>query len=280
MLFFEFIYELTKKAYKPKKNIYNELFNDYKKKEIKINKLKNKYNKSEEKMCTFSPMINYKKIKFKKKISKKENNKSYLYRSNNSLYDIRDINYKYETIDNDINNNIILNFVNKSRINNITKNNLIIIKFLTNKKADKNYFLLNTPKNNENIKYKTIENNKNNINKKCLLRELSSDKYNRKSKIYYLIKKGNNFNKKDNKEIMDYSEPIMSKTSDIKYNTIDISEKDNKKIDFQNAFNKPALDNNINKTNSAIQLNNISNSCRKKDISIIYNSSHKKNKTN
>ena len=279
MLFFEFIYELTKKAYKPKKNIYNELFNDYKKKEIKINKLKNKYNKSEEKMCTFSPRINYKRIKFKKKISKKENNKSYLYRSNNSLYDIGDINYKYETIDNDINNNIILNFVNKSRINNITKNNLINIKFLNNKKADKNYFLLNTPRNNENIKYKTIENNKNNINNKYLLRELSSDKYNRKSKTYYLIKKGNNFNKKDNKEIINYSEPIMSKISYNKYNTINILEKDNKRINFDNPFNKPVLDN-INKTNSEIELNNITNSYRKKDISIIYNSSHKKNKTN
>ena len=279
MLFFEFIYELTKKANKPKKNIYNELFNDYKKKEIKINKLKNKYNKSEEKMCTFSPRINYKKIKFKKKISKKENNKSYLYRSNNCLYDIGDINYKYETIDNDINNNIILNFVNKSRINNITKKNLFNIKFLNNKKADKNYFLLNTPRNNENIKYKTIENNKNNINNKYLLRELSSDKYNRKSKTYYLIKKGNNFNKKDNKEIINYSEPIMSKISDNKYNTINILEKDNKRINFDNAFNKPVLDN-INKTNSEIELNNITNTYRKKDISIIYNSSHKKNKTN
>ena len=245
IIFNELIYELTKIDNNKRRNIYkkyNELFNEYKKKEKILNELEYKFNKSEEKLCTFSPKINHGNNKFKKKILKKEiNNKSYEININRPfygiLYGINNNDLKtYETIDN---NNIIINFLDKSRIKNISKNNLYNIKYLN---EQNNYFLSNTSRNSENIKYNTIENsqyNKNHFKRNNSFRNKNTLKYNnilfkeitgdknqniKKNKENYLNKKGKN-NINNNKVLNDYVEPLLKNIYENKYNTIDISEK-------------------------------------------------------
>ena len=256
---------MTKKAYGRKKNnnnIYTDLFNDYKKKEIKLNELKYRFNKSEEKICTFSPRINHSNNKIKNKMYKNnEKNQSFENKIKNPLYgysykrtnksfkdllynDIDDI-IKYETIDNENNNNIILNFLNQSRIKNITKNDLYNIKYMKNNNFNnlnnsKNYFSLNTSKYSD---FNTINHSNN------LLRDLSGDRSNKVKKNYYT----NIMNKKkcniinDNKEIINFFEPIIRNTYDNKYNTINATERKSINI-FNNkkTFNEPSSKNIIN----------------------------------
>ena len=254
IFYYDFFYEMTKKAFERKKNknnIYTDLFNDYKKKEKKLIELKYRFNKSEEKMCTFSPRINHINNKIKNKIfkisSKNDSfeNKiknplfAYSYKRNNDLLynDIDDI-IKYETIDNNENNNkIILNFLNRSRINNIPKKDLYNVKYINNKNNNKNYFSFNNSRNSD---FNIINNNNiNNINNN-LFRDLSGDKINKKRKEYYFFnmtnkKSTNQYNNNNyNKKEIDLHEPLIKNIDEKKYNTINATERKN-----INALNEP-----------------------------------------
>ena len=237
IFYYEFIYELTKRQKERKKNknnIYTDLFNDYKNKEKKLNELKYKFNKSEEKIYTFSPRINHNNNKIKNKILKISSKNelfedkiknplfAYSYKRNNGfsdlLYnDIDDI-IKYETIDNESNNNIILNFLKRSRVNNISKNDLYNVKYINNNNNTKNYFSLNISRNTDF--------NFNNTNN--LFRAISGDKNNKiRKEIFFNMKNKNNFIQNNNNEVIDSFEPIIKNKYDNKYNTINASERKN-----------------------------------------------------
>ena len=283
-----FFYELTIKVREREKNmfnIYNELFNDYKKKEKKLNELEYKFNKSEEKLYTFSPRINNG-IKIKKSLSKNSNkNKSleiniknplygYSYRNNNikyfnpisdSLYNINDDIIKYETIDNERNNKIIINFLNNSRKDNNHNNNLFNDKYMNNKNKYKNYFLLNTSRENDKNKSNTLEVRKNVNNENNFSKELSGQKSSKKRKEYFL-KSNQDIPSKYNKETIDYIEysgPIIKNVSENKYNTINVSEQRNlnlfndKKLSLKNKINKDIKFKSLQNSNSNIKENHI-----------------------
>ena len=283
-----FFYELTIKVREREKNmfnIYNELFNDYKKKEKKLNELEYKFNKSEEKLYTFSPRINNG-IKIKKSFSKNSNkNKSleiniknplygYSYRNNNikyfnpisdSLYNINDNIIKYETIDNERNNKIIINFLNNSRKDNNHNNNLFNDKYMNNKNKYKNYFLLNTSRENDKNKSNTLEVRKNVNNENNFSKELSGQKSSKKRKEYFL-KSNQDIPSKYNKETIDYTEysgPIIKNVSENKYNTINVSEQRNlnlfndKKLSLKNKINKDIKFKSLQNSNSNIKENHI-----------------------
>ena len=283
-----FFYELTIKVREREKNmfnIYNELFNDYKKKEKKLNELEYKFNKSEEKLYTFSPRINNG-IKIKKSFSKNSNkNKSfeiniknplygYSYRNNNikyfnpisdSLYNINDDIIKYETIDNERNNKIIINFLNNSRKDNNHNNNLFNDKYMNNKNKYKNYFLLNTSRENDKNKSNTLEVRKNVNNENNFSKELSGQKSSKKRKEYFL-KSNQDIPSKYNKETIDYTEysgPIIKNVSENKYNTINASEQRNlnlfndKKLSLKNKINKDIKFKSLQNSNSNIKENHI-----------------------
>ena len=285
---YEFFYVLKKKVKDRENNmsnIYNELFNDYKKKEKKLNELEYKFNKSEEKLCTFSPRINNG-IKIKKSFSKNNNkNKSfeikiknplygYSFRNNNikyfnpisdSLYNINDDIIKYGTIDNERNNKIILNFLNNSRKNNIHNNNAFNVKHINNKNKYKNYFLLNTSRDDYKTKSNTLEIKKNINNNNNLSKELLIDKNNKKRKEYFL-KSNHDIPRNYNKKTIDYTEysgPIIKNVYENKYNTINASEEcnlnlfNNKKVTFKNKINKDKKLKSITNSNSNIKENNI-----------------------
>ena len=293
---YEFFYELTKKVKEREKNminIYNELFNDYKKKEKKLNELEYKFNKSEEKLCTFSPRINDS-TKIKKSFLKKNNkNKSFeskikkplygsSYRNDNikyfnpisdSLYNINDDIIKYGTIDNDRNNKIFLNFMNQNKKDNIpSNNNLFDVKYMNNKNKYKNYFLLNTSREEDKNKLNNLDLKKKINNKNNLSKELCGDKNNKKRKDYFL-KSNPDILSKYNRETIDYTEysgPIIKNNYENKYNTINASEEHNlnlfndKKLSLKNKINKDTKFKSITNSNSNIKENNIYKTLPKK----------------
>ena len=293
---YEFFYELTKKVKEREKNminIYNELFNDYKKKEKKLNELEYKFNKSEEKLCTFSPRINDIN-KIKKSFLKKNNkNKSFeikikkpvygnSYRNDNikyfnpisdSLYNINDDIIKYGTIDNDRNNKIFLNFMNQNKKDNIpSNNNLFDVKYMNNKNKYKNYFLLNTSREEDKNKLNNLDLKKKINNKNNLSKELCGDKNNKKRKDYFL-KSNPDILSKYNRETIDYTEysgPIIKNNYENKYNTINASEEHNlnlfndKKLSLKNKINKDTKFKSITNSNSNIKENNIYKTLPKK----------------
>ena len=311
-----FFYELTIKVREREKNmfnIYNELFNDYKKKEKKLNELEYKFNKSEEKLYTFSPRINNG-IKIKKSLSKNSNkNKSleiniknplygYSYRNNNikyfnpisdSLYNINDDIIKYETIDNERNNKIIINFLNNSRKDNNHNNNLFNDKYMNNKNKYKNYFLLNTSRENDKNKSNTLEVRKNINNENNFINELSGQKSSKKRKEYFL-KSNQDIPSKYNKETIDYIEysgPIIKNVSENKYNikfkSLQNSNSNIKENHIYKTFgkkqNEERKDNNYFYTfrKEKIKYNSFNNSSKKKQKNLIpynFKNNIKKNK--
>ena len=163
--------------------------------------------------------------------------------------------------------------MNQNKKDNIpSNNNLFDVKYMNNKNKYKNYFLLNTSREEDKNKLNNLDLKKKINNKNNLSKELCGDKNNKKRKDYFL-KSNPDILSKYNRETIDYTEysgPIIKNNYENKYNTINASEEHNlnlfndKKLSLKNKINKDTKFKSITNSNSNIKENNIYKTLPKK----------------